>query len=1136
MNEEKSNGEDDEDIDFKVYNPFKKSKWTEEEELKRKEASLPEETDSKKLTEEIQKEDLSSKADSEDEEEVEINLFNWFKKGKKEPKIKEGNIQKEEPEGKNEDEDDVDFSFFKRKKTKEEKNRNKVSEPSFSTKNEKIEKKNESKVDKEKEEEEIHFNLSNIKNAFASTGAFLKKYSIIFLILIPILFSIFFRMYPLYLPVTDDWATNAVYNNMRAGITDQINQQYPNLPDTNKNQLVTDKFNDVLSQNKAQIEQQIQQTSQYFKSVFKKSDGQPFLPDIDTYYWYNYARNYIRNGTLGDEVINGTQYISQRNGRFGREVDPLVFNSIFGAYLYKFVHIFNKNTDLMTVLFFPPVIFVALSIIPAFFIARKFGGNLAGFFAAMIFAINSALLARTSAGFSDTDFNNVFFPLMIAWMFIEALEAKSIKKSAIFTVISGIFVGIYSKAWGGWSFIFDFIILTLVLSVVYYLFRGLKNPAQKESAKANVKNLLIIALIFIFSAIFFISLMGELHGFTDSIKGAVGFAKIKEVAVSTLWPNVMTTVAEFNTTPLSDIVNQMGGKLLLFISLVGIILMIMKKDEEGNHDVKYALFLTIWFLGTLYAFTKGVRFAILMVPAFAISFGLTLGISFNYISNWITKEMHMKKTVTQILIILLFIVLLIGPLRSAHETAKQELPMMTNAWYDSLIGIKNNESNAVITSWWDFGHWFVAVAERKVTFDGADQGRRIHWVGKSLLTSSEPESVGILRMLNCGQENAFDELNKYVNDTVKSINIMNQIILLDRTNAKRVLVRTYNLKDADAESVLNLTHCSDLIQQFYITSDDMIGKAGVWSHFGSWDFKRAKMWNEVKGKTIDVGVKILKEQFNLTDTEASSIYYEIQSNDADQWVTGWYGYRSGLVGCTVKSNIVTCNDGLVVDLATMDAKLRTQQGDAVPTSIVYATKDDVVEKKFTGTVVPYSVVLVPAGKGYNSIITDPRLAASMFTRLYFFQGHGLRNFEMFSDKSSATGQRIIIWKVSFTQHNKIIMDAFKPKFVKEGDSVSVGYIGYFKNGTVFDSNIAHWKDKKIDSKSMFNDSYIYSDFVVQVGQHQVIPGFEEALKGMGVNEEREVTIPPELAYGQNTSLHPLANKTLIFKLKVLDIS
>ena len=41
---------------------------------------------------------------------------------------------------------------------------------------------------------------------------------------------------------------------------------------------------------------------------------------------------------------------------------------------------------------------------------------------------------------------------------------------------------------------------------------------------------------------------------------------------------------------------------------------------------------------------------------------------------------------------------------------------------------------------------------------------------------------------------------------------------------------------------------------------------------------------------------------------------------------------------------------------------------------------------------------------------------------------------------------------------------------------------------------------------------------------------------MEIGEEREVTIPPELGYGQDISKSPLANKTLVFKIKVLDIN
>ncbi len=50
----------------------------------------------------------------------------------------------------------------------------------------------------------------------------------------------------------------------------------------------------------------------------------------------------------------------------------------------------------------------------------------------------------------------------------------------------------------------------------------------------------------------------------------------------------------------------------------------------------------------------------------------------------------------------------------------------------------------------------------------------------------------------------------------------------------------------------------------------------------------------------------------------------------------------------------------------------------------------------------------------------------------------------------------------------------------------------------------------------------------------MIQGFDEALIGMKINEEKEVVIPPEKAYGK-TGGHPMAGKTLQFKLRVTNI-
>ena len=139
--------------------------------------------------------------------------------------------------------------------------------------------------------------------------------------------------------------------------------------------------------------------------------------------------------------------------------------------------------------------------------------------------------------------------------------------------------------------------------------------------------------------------------------------------------------------------------------------------------------------------------------------------------------------------------------------------------------------------------------------------------------------------------------------------------------------------------------------------------------------------------------------------------------------------------------------------------------------------------------------------------------------------------------------------------------------VEKGDIVSVIYTGKFEDGEVFDSNVGK------------------EPFTFQVGSGQVIPGFDNAVLGMKIGEEKTVTLTPDMAYGErddrlvfqypidqfpddirknlqvgmtlymNTEQgpipvkvigmegatvtidanHPLAGKTLVFDIKVVDI-
>jgi FKBP-type peptidyl-prolyl cis-trans isomerase len=89
-----------------------------------------------------------------------------------------------------------------------------------------------------------------------------------------------------------------------------------------------------------------------------------------------------------------------------------------------------------------------------------------------------------------------------------------------------------------------------------------------------------------------------------------------------------------------------------------------------------------------------------------------------------------------------------------------------------------------------------------------------------------------------------------------------------------------------------------------------------------------------------------------------------------------------------------------------------------------------------------------------------------------------------------------------------------------GLTVAVHYTGWLTNGTKFDSSLDRGQPFK---------------FVL--GQHQVIDGWDQGVKGMRVGGKRKLTIPPDMGYGAQGAGGVIPpNATLVFDVELLKVN
>ncbi len=939
-------------------------------------------------------------------------------------------------------------------------------------------------MDKKDNDFEFKFDFKKLNFSFFS------KYSVVFLLLFVIFISVFVRMQPLDLPAIDDSVRNSVYNNIKVQIANQIKLQNPGVPDYIIQPKVEEEFKKYISQPgvKEQIESSISKFSEEQKDFFRHDNSTwAYMPDIDPYFWLRYANNILYTGHIGYEIVNGKEWDSKQLAPIGREVTPDRWHAYFLAYWYKTLHFFNSDITPERAAMYYPVFIYTLMAVLLFFIGLFVLDVYGAFFSSLTSVLIVGSLNRTLFGRADTDAWVLFFPVLTFYLFILSLRQEKFSLRLFYALLSGFVSGLFSYAWGGWWYVPDFIFGSVLLYILFLFFLEAYNFVLDKGFVFSfnsfkqffldlynnvvVKNTLFVTFVYTFFTlltVFFIR--GNLNAIFAPFF-ALSFGKIKVPTRADFFPNVLTTVAELNPgenfnnvmNAALGIINSSGfTKIVFFIAIFGVFMLLFydlfkkgflkKKVDIKSLGLKpfFAFLILVWFFASVYASLKGIRFVLLLAPALSIAFGIGLAYIIIIVkdvlkSNKMESYVKLSSTVLFVLFLLIFFFtpsvavnpdysksfVFKGFFGQALFIAKSDLPLIDDTWISVFDDIKSKTpSDSIITSWWDFGHHFIYFTNRSVTFDGTTQDSEVaHWVGRLFLTDNEIESNGILRMLDCSGSKGFYVIRNITNDDFKALYLLKNLVLIhDKVDAEKYL-ESLGYNNNEINIILSQTHC-DAPEAVVIASADMIGKAAVWGHFGSWSFEKADVYNKVVRQNMNQNdaLKYIVERLNVSQTEAYSIYRQIKTFNNDQanaWISPWPSYYGTGTCNLVDNNTLDCTSNiqgslfpLKINLDSREAYVESDGRKMLP--LFYLTKQGYEYSNKDKNPFNIGVTLINESNNYKVVFADPSLIGSMFTRMYYFDGEGLECYNLLSSHPWPRGGKINTFTSNWTCTNKTV--------------------------------------------------------------------------------------------------------------------
>ncbi|AXV38246.1 MAG: hypothetical protein CIT01_08560 [Methanobacterium sp. BRmetb2] len=556
-------------------------------------------------------------------------------------------------------------------------------------------------------------------------------------------------------------------------------------------------------------------------SYFQDEHGLPYMYEIDSYYNYRLADNYLNNGIMGDIILNGKEWDLKSYYPPGRVVDypPLiVFLVIF---IYQIVNLVSA-TPLIIICFWIPAFIAPISGIIAYLIVRKFTNDWGALSAGILTVLSPFYFVRTVPGWFDTDFFTVFFPLLITYLLFEAVLTDNKRKSILFSSLAAISILTFAFSWKGWFF---------MLCIIFFAF--LTYIIAQKFMNEKINNIYYIFIILLISVPLFLIFKGI------SILDFIPFNFLNIFDNSSAWPSIYSSVSELKKFSILKIISLIG--ITLFVSgLIGMILLFINFIHKNlltkflrNMNLFIYLLLLIWIAMAAYFITMGNRFILMIIPPLIISAGIFIGLFVDCLYNLKNNEKLGK-----ILSIFFIFIIILPPIIDPYGNLVLD-PFLNDDLVDAANWIRSNTTlDTVVISEWSYGYFFPVYANRAVTIDGGSQNSpREYWVCRAFCVGDDL-SGGIFRMLSSSGDEAWLVLDGYTGNTSKSVEVLNSVLGLDRDEALVVLQGDYGFSLVESERILSFTHPSSPNPFVVVTTDRMLD-SGYWNfYYGEWDFNK----------------------------------------------------------------------------------------------------------------------------------------------------------------------------------------------------------------------------------------------------------------------------------------------------------